>query len=247
MKKCTFCGAKNKDSSRYCSECGTRLDTDHDYSGGGLHQDEENLQDEEGKLGQEDRGEENFAPEKEEERSDDERASDHRTQEEPSQERKEERTEIYRDDLESAAEKFREFMTGLGSSDRSGYTGADDESGYYSELEKRDGKLMSVLAYLGVLIVIPILAHRGNRFVKFHVNQGLVILLVRFGISLIIQVSQMVALQDFFGPMMAFSLIRTAFRLLHILLFMCAVFGIINAVQGKAVRVPVIGSLNLYH
>ena len=48
-----------------------------------------------------------------------------------------------------------------------------------------DNKFMSVLAYLGLFVLIPIFAAKDSDFARFHSNQGLVLLITGFIISLI--------------------------------------------------------------
>ena len=44
-----------------------------------------------------------------------------------------------------------------------------------SEQEINDGKVMAVLAYLGFLLIIPAIAANKNKFVRFHLGQGLIL------------------------------------------------------------------------
>lgn len=35
-------------------------------------------------------------------------------------------------------------------------------------------KLMGILAYVGILVIVPLFAGGNSKFVKYHANQGLV-------------------------------------------------------------------------
>ncbi len=45
--------------------------------------------------------------------------------------------------------------------------------------------VMGILCYLGILVLIPIFAAKDSKFVRFHANQGLILLLasVAYGIA----------------------------------------------------------------
>ena len=36
-------------------------------------------------------------------------------------------------------------------------------------------KIMGILAYVGILVVVPLFAGGNSKFVKYHANQGLVL------------------------------------------------------------------------
>jgi uncharacterized membrane protein len=42
-----------------------------------------------------------------------------------------------------------------------------------TEKETSDGKVMSIIAYLGILCFIPLFTSRDNKFVMYHTEQGL--------------------------------------------------------------------------
>jgi len=86
--------------------------------------------------------------------------------------------------------------------------------------------LMGVLAYIGILVLIPLLTAKDNAFVKFHVKQGLVLL--------VLEVIVMVL-----GSMM-WSL-YAILNLVNLGLFVLSILGIINVVQRKEAEVPLIG------
>lgn len=92
-------------------------------------------------------------------------------------------------------------------------------------------KLMGVLCYLGILIIIPFLMAKDSKFVKFHLNQGLILIVV----GLIAYVAGWV-------PAIG-SLVS---NLLSIACFVLMIIGIVNVVQDKEAQLPIIGKYNLY-
>src|SRR5665213_2505647 len=84
-------------------------------------------------------------------------------------------------------------------------------------------KIFAVLAYLGILFIIPLLMAKNSPFAKFHTNQGFILFLCWVGIGLIGWIPIIGWLIGLFGS-------------LALLVF--TVMGIINALQGKMVRLP---------
>ena len=94
---------------------------------------------------------------------------------------------------------------------------------------KNEGRtIMGILAYLGPLLVISYIVSSKDPFVKFHIKQGLILLII----DVIIW---------FLGPM--FWSLYFIIRLLNLAVFVLVVLGIINVVQGKEKELPFIGHL----
>ena len=90
-------------------------------------------------------------------------------------------------------------------------------------------KIMAALSYLGIFVLIPLLAAKDSKYARFHVNQGLILLIccvVSFAISRI--------------PGLAFIA-----WILNLAIFILAVIGIINAVKGQAKELPYIGKYKI--
>ena len=105
-----------------------------------------------------------------------------------------------------------------------------------------DNKILSLFSYIGILVLIPILAAKDSKFAKFHANQGLVILLgelalaaIKFVVELILgfTIYKIVIIGTILG-----MVVGLVFWVLGAALFALAIYGIICAVQGKAVKFP---------
>ena len=116
-----------------------------------------------------------------------------------------------------------------------------DTKDYTREFDSYDinnNKGLAVLSYLGFLIIIPILCAKNSRFVKFHINQGLSVLFI----ELII-----VILRSLLGWIPIIGLIiRIILWFVAIIPLAYSIIGIINAIQGKAKKLPLIGGLNVF-
>jgi uncharacterized membrane protein len=86
--------------------------------------------------------------------------------------------------------------------------------------------LMGILSYLGILIIIPFLVAKENPFVKFHLKQGLV---------LIVLYAIVWAVELFLGGLWPlFSLVR-------LIAFILAIIGIVNVIRSQERELPIVG------
>ena len=92
-----------------------------------------------------------------------------------------------------------------------------------------DNKVMAILAYLGILLVIPFLtgSHK-DPFVKFHLKQGLVLLIAEVIASAI---AGMAVLGWTLSPLIWLGSV------------ILSILGIINVVNHQMKELPLIGSL----
>ena len=60
-----------------------------------------------------------------------------------------------------------------------------DTTSQFDPQDINDNKGMSVLAYIGILFLIPLLACPNSRFARYHTNQGLVLFLLELAIGVV--------------------------------------------------------------
>ena len=94
------------------------------------------------------------------------------------------------------------------------------------DIEKN--KAMGLLAY--ILFFIPLLAAKDSPFARYHANQGLVLFLCGL-------ISSVVWIIPILGWIIA--------PILSIVITVLAVIGIINALNGKAKELPIIGKFKI--
>ncbi len=100
-------------------------------------------------------------------------------------------------------------------------------------------KVFAVLAYLGILFLVPLLAAPNSRFARYHTNQGIVLFIT----SLICYPASWML-----GVPLAFFTMGFGFALpvvLGIGLFVLLVMGIVNAASGQCKPLPLIGHFEL--
>lgn len=103
-------------------------------------------------------------------------------------------------------------------------------------------KVMAVLAYFGILVLIPILAAKESKFARFHANQGLILLITGVAYSIFVQV--IIKIVAFISYALA-GIVGIALGLAWLLLLVLAIIGIINAVKGECKQLPLIGQFQI--
>lgn len=100
------------------------------------------------------------------------------------------------------------------------------------DIEKN--KVYGVLAYIGILFLVPLLAAPESKFAKFHANQGLTLFIAEcaLGVAWWILV---------FIPVIGWLVGFAAWVALMVL----AIMGIVNAANGKMEKLPVVGDVEL--
>ncbi len=103
----------------------------------------------------------------------------------------------------------------------------------------QENKIMAVLAYFGFLVFIPLFAAKRSRFARYHVKQGLILLAAELLFAVCYCVLSFVMLSiswHLYYIVKIAGMVRYLFPVL-------AVIGILNAINGKAKRLPVIGDI----
>lgn len=101
---------------------------------------------------------------------------------------------------------------------------------------------MAVLAYFGILVLIPILAAKESKFARFHANQGLILLITEVAYFIFVQV--VIKIVAFISYALA-GIVGIALVLAWLLLLVLAIIGIINAVKGEFIQLPLIGQFQI--
>ena len=109
------------------------------------------------------------------------------------------------------------------------FKNAADNTAECDQADINSNKVMAILAYLGILVLIPLFAAKDSKFARFHTNQGLLLLLV----AILCGVISRIPVIGFLGSILGF--ISGIF----------AIIGIVYAIQGKAKELPLIGKYRI--
>ncbi len=122
-------------------------------------------------------------------------------------------------------------------------TPSPDESKGFAPEDVESNKAMSVLAYLGILVAVPLLFAKESKYARFHTQQGLILLICEVLYALIYGVIRSVLL----GMSWRMGFVINALGLFCLFFFILLLMGIANAVGGKAKRLPLIGRIKLFN
>lgn len=96
-------------------------------------------------------------------------------------------------------------------------------------------KAYAILSYFSVLVLIPLLLAKDSKFARYHANQGLVLFIFEIIGSVIATIVG--AISTGLGSICS--------GLIGLLVFVFIVIGLINAIEGRAKELPVIGNIRI--
>jgi uncharacterized membrane protein len=102
---------------------------------------------------------------------------------------------------------------------------------YYDPADIERNKAVSMLAYLGILFFLPLVVCPNSRFGRYHANQGLVLFLFSAVGNLAFR--HLLFFGRFFG------------WIYGVLMLILLIVGMVNAYNGRAVPLPVIGGIRI--
>lgn len=105
-----------------------------------------------------------------------------------------------------------------------------DTTASFDPADINENKAISILNYFGPFLLIPLLVKTNSPFVRYHANQGLLLLILDLVIGL-------VAVIPFIGWIV--GLVG------GIAVFVMMIIGIVNCVNGKAKQLPIIGKYTI--
>lgn len=109
-----------------------------------------------------------------------------------------------------------------------------DTTGEYDPADIEQNKVFAILAYLSILVLVPILGAKESKFARFHANQGLVLFIAAIAIGIVIGILQLIPV---LGIIVGW--------IISIALLVLCIIGIVNACNGKAKELPLIGGIKI--
>ncbi len=102
-------------------------------------------------------------------------------------------------------------------------------------------KVMAILAYLGILVLVPILAAKESKFARFHANQGLILCIASIAYWVVYSILSTIILSISWSLYFLVSILGFA----SIVFLVLAIIGIVNAANGQEKELPVIGKFQI--
>lgn len=122
------------------------------------------------------------------------------------------------------------------------FSNTPDTTSDYTPAEIESGKGLGCLSYLGILVLIPFFAEKGNRFVRYHARQGLVLFLAEVAYWVLLQIVSTIILTVSWR----LAFVPMVLSLVGFLFLALSIIGLVNVFQGKAKEIPLIGKIKLF-
>lgn len=104
----------------------------------------------------------------------------------------------------------------------------------------QDNKGMAILAYFGLLVLVPIFAAKESPYARFHSNQGLVLSIFAIAYVVIVCILSVIAIVF---PVLLPILTIVSWAGWAFLVF--CIIGIVHAAQGEMKELPLIGKIRI--
>lgn len=120
----------------------------------------------------------------------------------------------------------------------------NEENIVFNSEDVENNKVMGILAYFGILFLIPLLAAKDSQYARFHTNQGIVLFIFSVALNIIGNGISFVISVTSFGILSFVGTLITGLIGLVCLAF--AIVGIVNSCSGEPKKLPIIGNITLY-
>ena len=115
------------------------------------------------------------------------------------------------------------------SKDFNDFMNTQDDSMLYDTQDVQNNKIWAALSYVGILFILPLLVNGGqSRYAKYHANQGFILFLAEAVVIIANAILGKIPLLP---------------ALLSLAILALTIIGILNAANGKAKQLPLIGNL----
>lgn len=126
------------------------------------------------------------------------------------------------------------------------FTETTDRTAEFEATDISNNKVYAVLSYIGFLVLVPLIAAPNSKFARFHANQGLVLLIGEVAYNIVRNVLLFVLSAVLFGPArILYTVVKAVTGILSLAFAVLSILGIINAAQGRAKDLPVVGKIHL--
>ena len=112
-----------------------------------------------------------------------------------------------------------------------------DRTSEFEEKDAQDNKVMGILAYLFLLVLVPIFAAKESKWARFHANQGLVLAIIEGALYVTMAVLRWI-------PVLGW-IVNIVCWLANIGCVVLAVLGIVAAAKGQAKDLPIISKFKI--
>lgn len=113
----------------------------------------------------------------------------------------------------------------------------------YDPQDVQSNKGLAFLSYFGILFLIPLFVRKDSKFVRFHLNQGLVLFIIDIIMNILHRICNYLFVL-YIIPSLSFG-VKTLLFACDVFTVVLTIMGMVYALQGKAKELPIIGKINL--
>lgn len=117
-----------------------------------------------------------------------------------------------------------------------------DSTAEFTAEDIQQNKVMAVLAYFSWLVLVPIFGAKESKFARFHVNQGLVLAIAEILWAILYSVLSAILYSVSWRLGM---IVSSIIGIVSIGFAVLSIIGIINAANGRAKELPVVGKIKI--
>lgn len=122
------------------------------------------------------------------------------------------------------------------------FTNTKDSTSEFSPDDIQKNTVTALLSYILFLFIVPLLAAKDSKYARFHANQGIVLFIAELACGV---ASSIVCAVLSFIPVVGFVMQIVISGCVSIAALAFIIIGIVNAVNGRAKELPLIGSLRI--
>ena len=116
-----------------------------------------------------------------------------------------------------------------------------DTTGQFDSADITQNKTMAILAYFGPLVLVTLFGAPASKFARFHAGQGLNLFLAEIAFGIVFSVVRSIVL----AISLHLYFLLTILNILWLVFTVLAIIGIMNAANGKAKELPIIGKFKI--
>lgn len=122
-----------------------------------------------------------------------------------------------------------------------GLNNTNDETASFNPADIEQNKFFAILAYLSWLVLVPLFAAKGSKYARFHANQGLVLAIT----EIVWWIVEGILSRIIYGVSWRLGFLVSILGLVNIVFVLLLIIGILNAANGKAKELPIIGKIHI--
>lgn len=116
-----------------------------------------------------------------------------------------------------------------------------DTTADFDKADIAQNKAMGILAYISWLVLIPIFGAKQSKFARFHANQGLVLAIAECAWW----ITESIISSLLYAISWRLGFLSVILSLANVVFVIAAIIGIVNAANGRAKELPIIGKFRI--